>query len=318
MNIFELTRILNETNEIDIQKSKRSLKSTTDWVVRKKIQELGSEPTQKKEKELSELEDNLDRAKSFIVSLSKQENEISKNKNTSIVEFLTKKKTKKDKNNLEKLRDVGITHSWITNFLNNENVSLDLSSGYHSWEECCAGLLSPNYVQRFFNLSKNNVGAGEFLIMMLALRIGKKASNPSNGQGGDIIIDGINYEIKGNYGRLDGTQIDDVADIIDNHKQWGFQIDTEDTADGSNKFPSIQTRENNLVNAFISAFFNGRNKSGKLLVVNTEGYYVIEQGQKITDGRIKITIPGWMRYYAYTKTVSPHNDNDRTIKISLL
>ena len=37
MNIFELTRILNETNELDIQKSKRSLKATTDWVVRKKI-----------------------------------------------------------------------------------------------------------------------------------------------------------------------------------------------------------------------------------------------------------------------------------------
>ena len=223
------------------------------------------------------MEDNLDRAKSFIVSLSKQENDIRKNKNSNIVEFLTKKKYKKDKNNVEKLRDVGITHSWITNFLNNENVSLDLSRGYHTWEECCVGLLSPKFVQRFFNLSKNNVGAGEFLMMMLALRTGKKASSPSRGQGGDIIIDGINYEVKGNYGRLDGTQIDDVAKIIDNNKEWGFQIDTEDTSDGSNKYQSIQTRENKLVSAFISAFFKGRNKSGKLLVVNTNGYYVIEQ-----------------------------------------
>ena len=79
------------------------------------------------------MEDNLDRAKSFIVSLSKQENEISKNKNSNIVAFFTKKKNKKDKNNVEKLRDVGITHSWIMNFLNSKNVTLDLSPGYHSW-----------------------------------------------------------------------------------------------------------------------------------------------------------------------------------------
>ena len=71
------------------------------------------------------MEDNLDRAKSFIVSLDKQKSEIGANKNANLVRFL--------ENKIESLRNVGITHNWIMNFLNTENVTLDLSPGYHSW-----------------------------------------------------------------------------------------------------------------------------------------------------------------------------------------
>ena len=227
---------------------------------------------------------------------------------------------------IKRLRNEGITQSWIMKFLNTENVTLDLSQGFHRWEECCPELLTPRYVKKFFNLSKNAKGPGEFLLQLLGLKTNKNTLKPEKGQGGDINIDGINYEVKGGLGRLDGTQIDDVSKIIiQNPDTLGFQIDVKNTPKEEIKsmlatkpFKAVQTQDNNLVNAFLFAFFNGRNKSGNLIVVNMKGYYVIEQGQKIIDELIKITIPRWIRYYAYTREVLPHNDNDRMIKISLV
>ena len=302
MNIFELTRILNETNELDIQKSKRSLKATTDWVVRKKIQELGSEPTQKKEKELSELEDNLDRAKSFIVSLDKQKSKIGAHRNDNLVKFL--------ENKIESLRNVGITHSWIMNFLNSKNVTLDLSPGYHNWQECCEGLLSPKFVQRFFNLSKNSIGSGEFLLLLLALKTGKNASKPEKGQGGDLNIDGMNYEVKGIQGRLD-------VDVNNRGSSNVLNAHVIKTLKGQTDWGSSKIRNNEIINSLLGVFFNNRNKEGDLIVVNPKGYYVIKNGVPITDNRIEIIVPQWLRYAAYGREI-PFNDNDRTIKISLI
>jgi hypothetical protein len=171
-------------------------------------------------------------------------------------------------------------------FLNTENVTLDLSQGFHRWEEYCPELLTPRYVKKFFNLSKNAKGPGEFLLQLLGLKTNKNTLKPEKGQGGDINIDGINYEVKGGLGRLDGTQIDDVSKIIiQNPDTLGFQIDVKTTPKekikailATKQFTAVQTQDNNLVNAFLFAFFNGRNKSGNLIVVNMKGYYVIEQG----------------------------------------
>lgn len=319
MNIFELTRILNEAKVEEIMQSKKELNLTTNDVVEEVIAKANKEQNpKKKERILDDFDDNLDRAKSFIISLEKQIEGIDNHDNKNLTMFLNK--------NIERLRNVGITQTWIMKFLNTENVTFDLSHGFHRWEQCCPELLKPRYVEKFFNMSRNTKGPGEFLLELLGLKTNKNTVKPETGQGGDINIDGINYEVKGGSGRLDGTQLNDVCKIIrQNPNTIGFQIDVENTPKEEIKsilatkpFTGVQTQDKNLVYTFLSEFFKGRNKSGKLIVVNVKGYYVIEQEQKIDDEIIKITIPRWIRYYAYTEEVLPHNDNDRMIKISIV
>ena len=86
---------------------------------------------------------------------------------------------------------------------------------------------------------------------------------------------------------------------------------------GKSDWGYSKIRDNEIINSLLGVFFNNRNKEGDLIVVNQKGYYVIKNGVPITDNRIEIIVPQWLRYAAYGEEI-PFNDNDRTIKISLL
>jgi hypothetical protein len=159
-------------------------------------------------------------------------------------------------------------------------------------------------------MSKNNIGPGEFLLLMLALRTGKNATRPEKGQGGDLNIDGINYEVKGNQGRLD-------VDVKNRGSSNVLNAHVIETLKGKSDWSYSKIRNNDIINSFLGVFFTNRNKEGELIVVNQKGYYVIKNGIPITDDRIEIIVPQWLRHAVYGKEM-PFNDNDRTIKISLL
>lgn len=159
-------------------------------------------------------------------------------------------------------------------------------------------------------MSKNSVGPGEFLLLMLALRTGKNATRPEKGQGGDLNIDGINYEIKGNQGRLD-------VDVNNRGSSNVLNAYVIKTLNGQTNWGFSKIRNNEIINSLLGVFFNNRNKEGDLIVVNQEGYYVIKNGVPITDNRIEIIVPQWLQYAAYGEEIH-FNDNDRTIKISLI
>ena len=142
------------------------------------------------------------------------------------------------------------------------------------------------------------------------MKTGKNASKPEKGQGGDLNIDGMNYEVKGIQGRLD-------VDVNNRGSSNVLNAHVIKTLKGQTDWGSSKIRNNEIINSLLGVFFNNRNKEGDLIVVNPKGYYVIKNGVPITDNRIEIIVPQWLRYAAYGREI-PFNDNDRTIKISLI
>lgn len=334
MNIFELTRILNEMdeNKTRVELAGNNLKKTVDAFVT----DFKTNP--KSDEKLAVY--NLRKARQFISNADEWSEDNFKKSigvddtNNQLVDQLFRKqhilystntihKFKTFKSIIEILQDNKVPIEFIKEFVNtvkqNEKIIID-DGKVISFEEVnqylTSQIVSDLYKIKTPDISK---GAGEFLMKLVIFSL--TGELPVHNEGaGDISFNGKDYEIKSVGGRLDSKDEQLESDFIEIMKSWiaqGFSLNGQKTkrvtgAGGKNYNDSFNPIQ------FLSKWFK-RNGNLNLIVVSKKGFLIINKDNlESAANHIYIQVPEWMEKAAKGQAYSKNIGLDRTIKISLI
>lgn len=204
----------------------------------------------------------------------------------------------------------GITHEWMVDFMNTFNKNIDvLEVGkYRSFVDLSTQL-SKVFSSRIYAISpKRNIGGGEYLMRLIFSSVGKVVSPKTitDGVRGDLSLNGKVYEIKGNLGRLDGANLDDIMDVIKKYPEFN---------DNPKRLRFYSSQYPDFVKDVLRCYFNGENPY-TMVFVNEEGYVIIDENLEWDGIDLGVYMPVWIKKKSFDRSLKlSYNDNDRTVKL---
>ena len=204
----------------------------------------------------------------------------------------------------------GVTHEWMVDFMNTFNKNIDvLEVGkYRSFLDLSTQL-SKTFSSRIYGISpKRNIGGGEYLMRLIFSSVGKVDSPKTitDGVRGDLSLNGKVYEIKGNLGRLDGANLNDIMDIIKKYPEFN---------DNPKRLRFYSTQYPDFVKDVLRCYFNGENPY-TMVFVNEDGYVIIDEKLEWEGIDLGVYMPVWIKKKSFDRSLNlSYNDNDRTVKL---
>ena len=204
-----------------------------------------------------------------------------------------------------------ITIDWMYDFLDCEkDTSNILKTGkYVKFDEICSALDNLNSSRLYGIKPRGDIGSGEYLIRLLFMLLDETCEPTPLGKGkvcGDILFREKVYEVKGQWGRLDGVDNDKIIGIIRQHEELNV-----------GKQKTICSKKNKeLVKDLLRCYFDGANPY-TIVSIDKRGYVIIDENLEWDDDvDVKIQIPQWMIKESFTHVKEGRNDNQRTIMLS--
>lgn len=349
MNIFELTRILNEAKKRnknndeegtskgvkipeELKVTKDELNKTTKNFVLNAAKE-GSHDNNPDVIEKAEIA--LRRAESFI-----------EDKNAELMTGGNEKVRNLFMSSYEKLKKIGLYRQWMDKVIEN-SVSTDFN-GITEGEKISFKEINPLFTENFIPLlysfrGGNDIsrGSGEFLMRLVFACLGNEsqvAKKIDNGdvKTGDITVGNTTYEIKANNGRLDSMRKSSPEQLVEKILRLvKIFINKNRFQTRNNKLVNRTTMTNEQFSKYVlRAWFQTikensigqSNNQIKLILVNKKHFMIISE-DSIDEcvKHLKISIPQWMVDRVLKEQQIENGDVinvkdislDRTIKISL-
>ena len=337
MNIFELTRILNEAKtKKESVKVPQELKAT-ETELKKTANNFVKDVSGTEDPEtIEQAEIALRRAESFIedknVELTNEEND------NKIVRKLFI-------GSYEKLKKIGLYRQWMDKVIKNpvNDAFGGISDGKKISFREINPLFTPNFIPLLYSFrGGNNIarGSGEFLMRLvfgclgIETEVAKKVDD-SDIKTGDIKTKNVTYEIKANNGRLDSMSKSTPEQLVEKIARLvKIFIDRQrfDTKNGRvvnrTSMSNEQFSKYVLKSWFQTVKENGgqNSKNVKLILVNKEGFLIISEDTiEECVKHLKLSIPRWMVDKVLENDIMSNGGTinikdislDRTIKISL-
>ena len=209
-----------------------------------------------------------------------------------------------------------ITKDWMYDFLNLKKKTSDILKvgKYIKCGDICDTLDELNTKRLYGIKPRGDIGSGEYLIRLLFSLV-DEVSDPipfANGKVcGDMVFRDKVYEMKGQWGRLDGVDNNKIAEIIRQHEELNVR-----------KQVTVGSKTNKeLVKDLLRCYFNGDNPY-TIINVDTHGYVIIDETLEWDDDiDVRVRIPKWMIEKTFNKEIKDggqkkrYNDNQRTIML---
>ena len=337
MNIFELTRILNEAKTKNEQVKVPEELKTTETELKKTANNFVKEVSVTEDPEaIEQAEIALRRAESFIedknVELANGEND------KEIVRELFV-------GSYEKLKKIGLYRQWMDKVIKNpvNDAFGGISDGKKISFREINPLFTPNFIPLLYSFrGGNNIarGSGEFLMRLVFGCLGietevAKKVDESDIKTGDIKTKNATYEIKAHNGRLDSmskSTPEQLVEKIVRLVEIFIRRQRFDTKNG--RVVNRTSMSNEQFSKYVlQAWFQtvkengGQNsKNIKLILVNKEGFLIISEDTiEECVKHLKLSIPRWMVDKVLENDIMSNGGTinikdislDRTIKISL-
>lgn len=224
-------------------------------------------------------------------------------------------------NNLNRVRDMFVkeydlfnkahlTKEWMYDLLNSiKSTDGILERGKYKQFSEYSPELSSLYTNRLYGIKpRGDIGGGEYMIrMMFSMVTNVTIPIPQKGKkcvNGDLIADGEVYEVKGQMGRLDGADVEELIKIISKYKD----------IDNGKSGQVMSSKNPNLVKDVLNCYFNGSNPY-PIISINETGYVIIDKKLEWDGIDIGVNIPIWMKDAAFRGIRTAFNPNQRTIML---
>ena len=191
-----------------------------------------------------------------------------------------------------------ITKDWMYDFLNLKKKTSDILKvgKYIKCGDICDTLDELNTKRLYGIKPRGDIGSGEYLIRLLFSLV-DEVSDPipfANGKVcGDMVFRDKVYEMKGQWGRLDGVDNNKIAEIIRQHEELNVR-----------KQVTVGSKTNKeLVKDLLRCYFNGDNPY-TIINVDTHGYVIIDETLEWDDDiDVRVRIPKWMIEKTFNKEI---------------
>jgi hypothetical protein len=186
-------------------------------------------------------------------------------------------------------RKSSITIDWMYDFLNCEkDTSNILQVGkYVNFDGICKTLDNLNSDRLYSIKPRGDIGSGEYLVRLLFLLLDEACEPTPLGKGkvcGDMLFRDKVFEVKGQWGRLDGVDNKKIVEIIKQHPELNV-----------GKQVTVCSKNNKkLVQDLLKCYYEGDNPY-TIISVDKPGYVIIDENLEWDDDvDVRVRIPKWM------------------------